>query len=534
MLAGSTLLPPDSGVRGSDSDSEGDQYGQPSDDETGSSQRTRPQGALAEDDRPLGCSDADLHAQHRRIIREEQSAQIDKTLLKLEGRAAPPEPSSLRRSATARPARTAQHMEDRERRDRALARSATRHRGNTVRHRPGDVQRAAVGYGSPGTPAVQGGTPGVMPHGTGVADSPPLLLSRGKSLNKQAGASGRRMPVDAGAAETSRSARVASMRAAHARNASGDLQGARRRLLYGDDSVGALTHDMHHFDPYSGDADPAPLTSHRVFIISQQRYVMLQLPEDTPALTMTHAAVAKASLGPCPDSQDAWAVFDVRPELEIERPLRDYERVQEVVGTHGGTDYLLVKNTSFAGLLHARAVPPASPVICGWVSVYEGRKSHRRWLELREHRVFSARSEKGKDEVCLCAMLDADVFLVDAARTRALKTRAFVLRAGDTTPVLVAPPDEAAFRDWMRALTGARSYVLRQERPELFRHPALYARPQHGAVNPEFPGYTRGGQRTTSGRHVPAAAPLIQQSSLNPQFEQGSLLASLSDAPRPA
>ena len=102
------------------------------------------------------------------------------------------------------------------------------------------------------------------------------------------------------------------------------------------------------------------------------------------------------------------------------------------------------------------------------------------------------------------------------------------------TPVLVAPPDEAAFRDWVRALTGARSYVLRQERPELFRHPALYARPQHGPVNPEFPGYTRGGERTPSGRHVPAAAPLIQQSSLNPQFQQGSLLASLSGGPRPA
>ena len=245
MLAGSTLLPHDSGIRDSDSDSEGDQYGQPSDDETGSSQRTRPQGALAEDDRPLGRSDADLHAQHRRIIREEQSAQIDKTLLKLEGRAAPPEASSLRRSATARPARTAQHMEDRERRDRALARSATRHRGNTVRQRPGDVQRPAASHGSPSTSAVQCGTPGVMPHGTGVADSPPLLLARGKSMNKQAGTSGWRVPVDAGAAETSRSAHVASMRAAHARNTSGDLQSARRRLLYGDDSVGALTHDMH-------------------------------------------------------------------------------------------------------------------------------------------------------------------------------------------------------------------------------------------------------------------------------------------------
>lgn len=533
-LAGSTLLPREVGIPDFDTDSEDDQYGQPSDDETGSARRSRTQGALAEDDRPLGRSDAEMRVQHRRIIREEQSAQIDKTLLKLEGRTGPPEASSLRRSATARPARTAQYMEDCERRDRALARSVTRHRGHSVRQRHGDVQRVPASDGSPSTATLHGGAAAGMSHGTGPSDSPPPLLSRGKSMNKQAGAGGWRIPTDAGSAEQSRSTQTVSMRAAHARNASGDLQGARRRLLYGDDRVGALTQNMRQFDPYGGDADTALVTSHRVFIISQQRYVMLQLPEDTPAVTVTNMAVAKASLGPCPGGQDAWAVFDVRPDLGIERPLRDYERVQEVARTHGGVDYLLVKNTSFSGLLHAHAVPPASPVICGWVSVYEGRKSHRRWLELREHCVFSARSEKGKNEVCLCAMLDADVFLVDAARTRALKTRAFALTAGYNTPVLVAPPDEAAFRDWMRALTGARSYVLHQERPELFRHPALYVRPQHGPMNPEFPGCARGDKRSTSGRYIPNAAPLIQQSSLNPQFEQGSLLASLSDGPRPA
>lgn len=59
------------------------------------------------------------------------------------------------------------------------------------------------------------------------------------------------------------------------------------------------------------------------------------------------------------------------------------------------SDYFLLKRTELAPYLSLRSVPNASPVLAGYVYVQDRKKKwHKRWLELREHSIFHAKSEK--------------------------------------------------------------------------------------------------------------------------------------------
>lgn len=144
-------------------------------------------------------------------------------------------------------------------------------------------------------------------------------------------------------------------------------------------------------------------------------------------------------------------------------------------------------------------------------------------------------------------MVDVDLYLVDHARSAISKPYGFALRRQgtsldtDRTVAYVTQPDAAAHRDWVKAIVGAHTYILRQESPDLFVgiraippvsfHPPRDPSPPARRHTPNEPPPQP--RRVRSNRHLqhaqtsnaPVGAPLIPSDSLSVRFQKGSLLA---------
>ncbi|KAN0061473.1 hypothetical protein ACQY0O_006320 [Thecaphora frezii] len=242
-------------------------------------------------------------------------------------------------------------------------------------------------------------------------------------------------------------------------------------------------------------------TSHRarfkVFVINKQRFTTSEIPPTARARELVLDVIEREQV-PLDESKGGWVVFDCSPDLGIDRPLREYEIVHEVADRRANvnTDYFLLKRTELSPYLSLRAVPASSPSLAGYVYVQDRKKKwSKRWLELRDHALFHAKSEKGKDEVMICQMSNFDVYLVDTAKIKTPKAHAFALRSQDKITMFEKPDqdyihyfalsDPAAHRDWVRAIMNARTYILRQERAVLFKPPPI---PGAAMASPDAPG----------------------------------------------
>lgn len=246
-----------------------------------------------------------------------------------------------------------------------------------------------------------------------------------------------------------------------------------------------------------------------------------------------------------------WALFDFSSRSGIERPLREYEVVASVAASRPSASqdaafYWTLKQTELSSLLSIRAVPVQLSALAGNVYVRDRRgKWNKRWLELRDDGgVFQAKSDKGKDEVPMCNLSDWDVYLSDANVVKAPKAHCFALRRQSQSGTLpnndeseeggilhFSTSDPAAHRDWIRALTNGRTWLLRRQQPQLFtdfvgiRGGDLTrpSRPSRGRSSNSYDG---------SGPTLPQTVPpqgnatLIQgQGQKDEPFAKGSLLA---------
>lgn len=139
---------------------------------------------------------------------------------------------------------------------------------------------------------------------------------------------------------------------------------------------------------------PNYTSSVRVYVQSVQKYVHVGLTPNIVALGLLNQALAHIGLSAADELDQGWAAFDVLPELGLERPIREYERIEDVLSSRGqDPGYFLIKKTPWHSLLRADAIPHFSAVLGGYVNVQDSKKWTKRWLELREHSLFVAKNE---------------------------------------------------------------------------------------------------------------------------------------------
>ncbi|CBQ68695.1 conserved hypothetical protein [Sporisorium reilianum SRZ2] len=316
-----------------------------------------------------------------------------------------------------------------------------------------------------------------------------------------------------------------------------------------------------HEGSFAHSAAPSePRQPHKVFILSRQRFTVVEVPVSARARDLALEVVDRERL-PMDDSKGGWVVFDCSAQLGIERPLREYEMITDVVNVraHPNTGYFLIKRTELSPYLSIRSVPSSSPALAGWVYVQDRKKKwNKRWLELRDHGLYHAKNEKGKDETPICQISTFDVYLVDSSAIKMPKANGFALRSQDPITMFEKPEqdymhyfcltDPAAHRDWVRAILNARTYILRQEKAVLFQ---IDSPPTSHDVGVSGGLSRKNTSRRPNGRPAAAAAaaasaeagntsvtgpspptPLIDSSAFAGPFAKGSLLAdkAISDA----
>ncbi|WFD45334.1 hypothetical protein MPSI1_004016 [Malassezia psittaci] len=497
-----------------------------------------------EDDRPLGNQGIDLQAAHERIIGREKQAQTKRTLSILEGK------KGRRPTEQKQPAA---------------------HSTTPQVYRPQDSRLAPVTHKRSSSESLT-----AMPIAPAAYASQRLLRSAtSRSPSRPSRATPDVPPFGNHAAYTKsdvhRANSAANLRRNHtigrqAPAVTSPLLSPPRQILHSPPPPPAYTtyntttmHPVHEASQalnrmaiHSPPTPSAPLVTYRVFVLNVQRYTVVHIPEDAVVRQMLQAVITQMPLAPSKDPSQDWALVDVLSELGIERPLREYERIDHIVQARGNdSGFFLVKVTEWSKLLRIQDVPSFSAALGGWVSIQtEPRKWSKRWIELREHALFTAMSESGKHATPLCAMIDVDLYLIDPSRSALSKPFGFALRRVATqtihgrTVAYITQSDEAAHHDWVKSILGARTYVLRQESPELFSYtqslpPIHYpsaASPSQGfgahLARRPTPNDSMSARRVRSHRDLKPAAsiasPLISPESLSMQFQQGSLLATRS------
>ncbi|CAO1628175.1 unnamed protein product [Parajaminaea phylloscopi] len=307
---------------------------------------------------------------------------------------------------------------------------------------------------------------------------------------------------------------------------------------------------------------PVRLQAHRVYIVTRQRYSQCEVPALARARDLVLDVIDRETVQPIP-GRGGWTLFDVSPTYGIERPLREYELISDITAARPDdtSDFFLLKQTELAPYASIRAVPSFSPALAGWVYIRDKRgKWSKRWLELREHSLFHAKSDKGKEEVFICHLSVFDVYLAEGPVVKAPKAHTFAVRSQNAVTMFedkedfihyFCLSDPSAHRDWIRAIMNARTYVMKQENAILFSSfgpPAARAsasgshrQPVNGAHHDDGPQHTFGASLSrrgtvkrpsesislgSEGDDQPRHSPLLPRDAFAGPFEKGSLLAS--------
>ncbi|UZJ52757.1 hypothetical protein CBS101457_002077 [Exobasidium rhododendri] len=274
------------------------------------------------------------------------------------------------------------------------------------------------------------------------------------------------------------------------------------------------------------------LIQHRVYLINRQRAGTAEVGLNARVKDVIMSIMEREPM-PIDSRIGGWVLYDVCSILGIERPLREYESVADIlsVRTSPLNDYFVLKRTELAPYMSLKNVPHSSAALAGWVYVqdnHRNKKWNKRWLELRENCLYQAKSEKGKDEVLICSLSSFDLYLLQDTginKVKAPKAFTFALRSQNSINLFESPEadyvhfislsDGGASRHWITAIINARTFVLRLESEHLFRVPST---PLSAATT----GTAQGGSLTVEG------GALLQLRQRSPTLSSSSPLLSSS------
>ncbi|KAG1855843.1 hypothetical protein C8R48DRAFT_608683, partial [Suillus tomentosus] len=216
----------------------------------------------------------------------------------------------------------------------------------------------------------------------------------------------------------------------------------------------------------------------RVFIGDMQRFNTVEITPNTNAGDVVALIANQGSL----DDTAVWMLFELANDFGMERPIRSYELLSNVTASWNKDKLLnafVVKRTYLAPFLSRSNIPTSSPTNRGYIE-YESKKGKwsKRWMELREHSLWLAKRDTGKDETFLCSLSNFDAYYITRKR-KSPKPFVFAIKSTDNISLFENVSDYVHILScnqkdgerWMEAILVARSYVLFQERHVLFAKP---------------------------------------------------------------
>ncbi|CDR49337.1 RHTO0S25e01596g1_1 [Rhodotorula toruloides] len=230
----------------------------------------------------------------------------------------------------------------------------------------------------------------------------------------------------------------------------------------------------------SATVSSAPPVEHRIYLdASFAKYLKVAISDKTLAGEVVSLGKAKGALSKTTAtdaSEGGWALWESWRSTGLERPIREYELVSDVLKSWDQeSNALLFRRTTMWPVLsaHARIHPPVPKSGQIQLEVKKGKWS-KRTLELKDGTITYSKSEKGKDSTILCQLASFNVFLVSsqaAERLKAPKPYVFALKSRLTRAhfeeasewchfLSTKTPEEAA--SWVKTILEAGNTFARQ------------------------------------------------------------------------
>ncbi|KAF9174935.1 hypothetical protein BGX20_009050 [Mortierella sp. AD010] len=248
-------------------------------------------------------------------------------------------------------------------------------------------------------------------------------------------------------------------------------------------------------NPLSPQASAPPtqrLVATRIYVQTETDFKSLNLAPNSTALDVLHMLQQRGTFGERGDPRyhDRWTVFEYSKEFMIERPLRDFEVILDVMKTWEADkdNKMICKSFPARNELTAkevtRLVGPAGQESFvrphGWVHL-ETKKSKwvKRYLHITDTAVYHSKDSKFTGESMLCMLRNFDVYSVQVPRKKAPTKFGFALKSSDSIHMFETPEDDYihyictetgdSLREWLVGLRAAKGMFMYHANPEQIR-----------------------------------------------------------------
>ncbi|GAA5899260.1 uncharacterized protein JCM6883_005161 [Sporobolomyces salmoneus] len=224
-------------------------------------------------------------------------------------------------------------------------------------------------------------------------------------------------------------------------------------------------------------AASGPAVDHRVYLgRAGAKHLTIKVTDRTVAGEIVAYAKGKGALETGKENEGGWALWEVWQSMGLERPIREYELVNDVVKSFDGDSAVFVlRRTTLWPILsaHARMHPVAPKTAQVQLELKKGKWS-KRFLELKGETLSYSKSDKMKDSSILSQLSNFSVFYVDeptAQRLKAPKPFVFALKSRLTRAHFeevsqycnfVSVKSAVELENWISTITEAGNSLSRQ------------------------------------------------------------------------
>ncbi|KAJ3047882.1 hypothetical protein HK097_011084, partial [Rhizophlyctis rosea] len=180
-------------------------------------------------------------------------------------------------------------------------------------------------------------------------------------------------------------------------------------------------------------------------------------------------------------SQD-WTLFELCNDHGVERPLRDWEIVTDVISAWDATtsiNAIVMKKYAYRDTLSPRSLAGRYPRVQGWMYMeIKPGKWNRRFFVLRDSSIYYYKdANNGSSETFFCSLANYDVYTLSQRRKKSPTQFCFALRSTNSVTFFENKDDYVRFLcvekqerlyDWVLALRLAKSEKTFEDFPEMF------------------------------------------------------------------
>ncbi|KAL7315986.1 hypothetical protein PS15m_005140 [Mucor circinelloides] len=228
---------------------------------------------------------------------------------------------------------------------------------------------------------------------------------------------------------------------------------------------------------------PLKTLTTRIYIDDAKNHKVVQLSNLLTTAMVVQYLKKKGLL----DNSDDWSLFEIDNQHGVERPLREWEIVLDVLSVWepDASNALLVKKYSYHYTLTSESILQKKiPPMHGWLSIeYKKGKWQKRYCFVKDNAIHHSKDNKGSSSSILCHLATYDVYTLLQPIRISPTPFVFAIRAQDRSSIFekesdymrfLAVGDQDEMKDWVLSIRCTKSNIQYQYHPNRVANPLAH------------------------------------------------------------